>query len=344
MKYFRLLVLPLTLQYSFLIFFRNKLYDLKFLKITQVSKPVISIGNISTGGTGKTPFVIYAAEYFLKKNKRVAIISRGYKRESKDLLIVYDGNKLLCDTDTCGDELFMLTEHLKESYDNFFVAACEDRVKAAKAMIDKFSPDVILLDDGFQHRKLFRNLDVVMIDAPDILKNNFTNSFLLPTGNLREPYESLKRGDVILQNNKSSSLPTIEKIRKYEKEIVKINYEAVSLTNHVNETLNTNGHDAIVFSGIASVDSFYKLLPKFNINEKEKIKFKDHHQYEKKDIDYLISKYKSGCIFVTTEKDFVKIKKYKDFIKNYSVYYLKIKINIIENRKLLEDKFEQVLN
>ena len=343
-KFFRLLLLPFTLQYSILVFFRNKLYDLKIFKTTQVSKPVISIGNISTGGTGKTPFVIYAAEFFLNKNNSVALISRGYKRESKDLLIVYNGNKLLCDTNTCGDELFMLTEHLKASYDNFFVAACEDRVKAANIMIDKYSPDVILLDDGFQHRKLFRNLDVVIIDAPDILKNNFENSFLLPAGNLREPYEALKRCDVILQNNKSSSLPAIDRIRKYEKDIAKINYEVASLVNHVGETLDTNGYDAIVFSGIASADSFYELLLKFNINIKKKIKFKNHHRYEKKDIDYLISKHKSGCIFVTTEKDFVKIKEHKDFIKNYSVYYLKIKINITENRKLLEDKLEQVIN
>jgi len=258
--------------------------------------------------------------------------------------MVYNGNKLLCDAHTCGDELFMLTEHLKESYDNFFVAACENRVKAANVMIDKYSPDVILLDDGFQHRKLFRNLDIVMIDAPGILKNNFENAFLLPTGNLREPYESLKRCDIIMQNNKSSSLPTIERIKKYEKDIVKTNYEAVCLTNHVSETLDTIGNDTIVFSGIASADSFYELLPKLNINVKEKIKFKDHYRYEKKDIDYLISKHKSGCIFITTEKDFVKIKEYKYFIKNYSVYYLKIKINITENQKLLEDKLEQVVN
>jgi tetraacyldisaccharide 4'-kinase len=343
-KYFRLLLLPLSLHYALHICIKNKLYDLGFLKSIRVSKPLISIGNISTGGTGKTPFVIYLAEYFLKKQKSVAIISRGYKRDSKDLLLVYDGKKTLCSVKECGDELFMATEKIKLVYKNFFVAACNDRVKAAEMLIKNYSPDVILLDDGFQHRRISRDLDIVLIDAQDFHKNKIVNSVLLPCGNLRESFGALKRSDIVIQNNKTSSYPAIAKIKKFKKEIVTINYKVDALVNHPDELLKTEKDNAVAFSGIANTDSFYDLLSDLNINIKEKIKFKDHQKYTLKDINFILSKFKSDYILITTEKDFVKIKEFEEFINNYPVYYLKLNINILENSDILEKRLEQIIN
>ena len=310
----------------------------------RVSKPVISIGNISTGGTGKTPFVIYLAKYFLKKQKSVAIISRGYKRDSKDFLLVYDGNKTLCSVKECGDELYMTTEKIKRNFKTFFVAACNDRVKAAEMLIKNYSPDVVLLDDGFQHRRISRDLDIVLIDAQDLHKNKIVNSVLLPCGNLRESFDTLKRCDIVIQNNKTSSYQTITKIRKSKKEIVKINYKGDALVNHLGKSLKTEKNNAIVFSGIANTDSFYDLLSDLTINVKEKIKFKDHQKYTSEDINFILSKFKSDYILITTEKDFVKIEEFEEFINNYPVYYLKLNINLSENSDLLEKRLEQILN
>jgi len=343
-KYFRLLLLPLSLFYALYNCIKNKLYDLGYLKSVRVSKPVISLGNISTGGTGKTPFVIHLAEYFLKKQKSVAIISRGYKRDSKDLLLVYNGNKMLCSVKECGDELYMAAETIKHSYKNFFVAACNDRVKAAEMLIKDFSPDVILLDDGFQHRRIARDLDIVLIDAQDYYNNKISNSLFLPGGNLRESFRALKRSDIVIQNNKTSSYPALAKIKKFNKEIVTINYNGNALFNHSGELLNTEKNNTIVFSGIANTDSFYDLLSDLNININEKIKLKDHQKYTIKDINFILSKYKSDYIFVTTEKDFVKIKEFKEFINNYPVYYLKLNINISDNSDILEKRLEQFIN
>lgn len=343
-KYLRLLLLPLSLLYALHICIKNKLYDRGYLKSKRVSKPVISIGNISTGGTGKTPFVIYLAEYFLKKQKSVAIISRGYKRDSKNFLLVYDGNKTLCSVNECGDELFMATEKIKLNYNNFFVAACNDRVEAAEILIEKYSPDVVLLDDGFQHRKLSKNLDIVLLDAQDYHKNKVDNSVLIPCGNLRESFGSLKRCDIVIQNNKTSSYPAIAKIKNNKKEIITINYKGDVLVNHTGKLLKTEKNDAVVFTGIANTDSFYDLITDLNINIKEKIRFKDHKKYSSKDINFILSKFKSDYILITTEKDFVKIKEYEEFINNYPLYYLKLSINLSENSDILKNRLEQIVN
>jgi len=343
-KYLRLLLLPLSLLYALHICIKNKLYDLGYLKSIQVSKPVISIGNISTGGTGKTPFVIYLAEYFLKKQKSVAIVSRGYKRDSKDLLLVYDGNKTLCSVKECGDELYMTTEKIKLDYKNFFVAACNDRVKAAEMLIKNYSPDVVLLDDSFQHRRISRNLDIVLIDAQDFHKNKIVNSVLLPCGNLRESFGALKRCDVVIQNNKTSSHLILAKIKKFKKEIIAMNYKGDALVNYSGELLKTKKKDAVVFSGIANTESFYDLLSNLNINIKEKIKFIDHQKYTNKDINFILSKFKSDYILITTEKDFVKIKEFEEFINNYPVYFLKLSIILLENSDILEKRLDQIIN
>ena len=125
--------------YSVIIFIRNKLYDFEILKSHKISKPVISIGNITTGGTGKTPLTIIISEYYLSKGKKVGIISRGYGRKSKDIVVVCDGDKIIQDTEIAGDELILISNHLIKKYKSGFSAAAGiDRVKAAEILISKF--------------------------------------------------------------------------------------------------------------------------------------------------------------------------------------------------------------
>ncbi|MEO8447661.1 MAG: tetraacyldisaccharide 4'-kinase [bacterium] len=343
MSYLRIILLPFSAIYSFIIFIRNKLYDRGMLRSHKVGKPVISIGNITTGGTGKTPVTIFAAEYFLQRGKRVGIISRGYKRTTNDTVMVYDGVKILADTESAGDELILITNRLLKEYaGRFFVAADTDRIRAAEIIIKKFDPDLIILDDAFQNRRIKRDLDIVIIDAKDYNENRLQNIFTLPGGNLRESLSNLNRADVIIQNNKSTDHNTILFAVSKNIPIVTIRYKTEYFMDNKNSILKHQNKTAIVFSGLANEGSFIELIGQSGITIGEKVKFVDHHDYSEKDIKFLTDKYSDGKIFITTEKDFVKLNKYSDFINKYPVYYLKIKIEITKNENAMYDKLNRI--
>ena len=173
----KILLIPFALIYYIIIFIRNKFYDFGLLKTYSTGVPVISVGNISTGGTGKTPMVIFLTTLLLNADKKIAIISRGYKRKTKNNLIVFDGHSILCKPDECGDEVYMIAENFKNQKD-IIIAVGNDKYETAKYIISRFKPDVIILDDAFQHRKIARNLDLVLLDMNDINKNKFSNSFI----------------------------------------------------------------------------------------------------------------------------------------------------------------------
>ncbi len=172
----RIFLLPVSALYSIIIYVRNKFYDKGFLKSEKILKPVISIGNVSTGGTGKTPFTIFIAQYFLRKGKKVGIVSRGHNRKSTDMVVVCDGEIINDDIRKSGDELILISNELIKYYKgDFFVAAGTNRVETSNFLINKFNPDIILLDDAFQHRKIQRDLDIVLIDTEDFNENKFLN-------------------------------------------------------------------------------------------------------------------------------------------------------------------------
>jgi tetraacyldisaccharide 4'-kinase len=334
--------------YSSIIFLRNKLYDAGIFRSVKVSIPVISIGNISTGGTGKTPLTILTARHFLEKNLRVGIVSRGYKRKSDEVEIVFDGIKINKDLNKTGDELLMMANELSEEYrGRVFIAAGADRVKVSELIINNFGTDLIILDDGFQHRKIYRNSDIVILDAADISKNKFSNLFTLPSGNLRESMSGLKRADIIIQNYKAGDTELPVEFRNPENNIFRIRYKTeyiMDVKNSILNTQETKDISAVVFSGIANDDSFLKLISDESIKIKSRIKFSDHYEYKNKDIEFLKSRYTEGCVYITTEKDFVKIKEFTEFVSTHRVYYLKMKIDFEENAglffKILEDNIK----
>ena len=327
-NYIRLLLIPFSIIYGIATVLRNFLYNLNLLKVTRVDVPVIAIGNISTGGTGKSPFVIFLAEYFLAHNKKVSIISRGYKSNNNKITIVSDGNKMLCNIDECGDEPFMIAESLMNYRKDFSVIAYKNRIKASKFAIEKFKPDVIILDDTFQHRKIFRDLDIVIIDSYEFLHNKMMNMLLLPAGNLREIYNGLKRADIIIQNNKFNKLNELSKFTKYNRNRLQACYEIVGFLNKNSEKVDIKNKSIIAFAGIAKPDSFFNILEHNNYILKDKITFADHHNYSDNDYKKIIHNYSENDIFVTTEKDFVKIKMNTDFISKYDIYFLKIRLKL----------------
>lgn len=340
----KIILLPFSLVYEFLIYLRNKCYESGIFKKEKISVPVISIGNITTGGTGKTPFTVFLSEYFLKIGKKVGVVSRGYGRKSDETIIVCDGVNINDDTDQSGDELILISNELVKKYrGRFFSAAGSNRSVTSNLLISKFNPDIIILDDAFQNRKIDRDLDIVMVDSADLIQNKFRNKFTLPSGNLRESFSNLKRAGIVIQNNKSSEMKLLPELREFAGKTTGIEYKTEYFIDFKNSILEERDKPAILFSGIANNDSFISMVKKTGINVSEIIKFPDHHNYSGNDIAMLKKKNSGEKIFITTEKDFIKIKKFKEFTEDFSVYFLKINIEVTANGKLLFDKLDSLI-
>jgi len=166
----------------------NALYRRGTFKTHSVGAPVISVGNLTTGGTGKTPLVEYIAGELATAGRRVCVLTRGYRRESSGRVLVSDGLSLLADVNQAGDEAFLLAEKLKG---RAAVVCDADRVAAARWSIENLNSDAFVLDDGFQHQRIARNLNILTIDAT----NPWGNGWLLPAGILREPRQALSRAN-----------------------------------------------------------------------------------------------------------------------------------------------------
>ena len=317
--------------YGFIVFLRNKLFDLNILKSKKVDGvKVICIGNIVAGGTGKTPAVQYFVNEYLKKNMKVGILSRGYKGKRKtDLLLVRDEKKIYCTSKESGDEAFFHAENFKVP-----VVVSKDRYKGAKFLKENCSVEVIIMDDGFQHRKLLKDENIVLIDAT----NPFGNGKYLPKGRLRESIDALNRADeiIITKSNyvkKNEILKILEKIKKYRKEIFfasfesdyfyKLNFENDEKFGKINSENNKNfenkknkiskniikNKNILIFSSIANPAIFYKTIKNLAPKNVDEIKFSDHHLYSFEDFAEIEKKSKNYDFIVTTEKDAVKIDK-----------------------------------
>lgn len=340
----RIILIPFSLIYSALMYIRNKLYDMGIFRIHKISKPVISVGNITTGGTGKTPLVILIADYFLNKGMKTGIISRGYKRKSHSPVLVSDGITINENAEETGDELLLIAgELIKNHSGKFFIAADSDRVRAAEYLIKNFDPDIIILDDGFQNRRIKRDLDIVLIDHKSYTKNRFLHSFTLPAGILRESMNNLKRADLIIQNNKSDDARLLPTLKNYSKDILTMRYKSEYFMDYKNSILKKEDTGAVLFSGIADDDSFIQMVKSRGIKIRETMKFSDHHVYTEAEIGFLKNRYSEDIIFITTEKDFVKIKLFKDFVNNYPVYFLKMKAEPDINSDTLYNKLDTLL-
>ncbi len=333
-NFLRILLLPISLIYLSAISLRNFFYDKGIFKSHKISKPVISIGNISTGGTGKSPFTVFLTEYFIHNNIIPAVISRGYKGKSKNIEIVFDGSEITSEHEKCGDEPLMIANILSLCKKKFFVAKGSDRVKTAEFVIDKFNPDVLILDDAYQHRKIKRDLDIVLIDAEEFIDDRFLHSVVLPAGNLRE--YNMRRANIIIQNNKFKNFEKIDKLEKFTGEVFMLSYKVAGFFDLNNISYEIDGKDVRAFAGIAKPQPFFDELKKYNCNIIDAILFRDHHNYTIKDILKIKSKATKDNIFITTEKDFIKIKCFHDFLKYFNVLFMKIELNLENSDKFFE--------
>ena len=327
LKYLFWLGLPLSPIYTGLMKLRNYGYDKGFFKSNELNCPVISIGNVVMGGTGKTPHVIATASFLKKLGKKPAIISRGYGGTHKDgTLIVHDGSNLLVSADIAGDEPVMMAETLG----NVPVLVNKNRYKAGVKALKNFDVDIILLDDGFQHRALKRDIDIVLLNT----KAPFGNGRVFPGGELREDLSSIKRADMLiltkangLKDDEKNQLKAMLLKRWPEKPVFFSENRFTSLLGLDNKKINiTSLKNAKVygFCGIAQPETFFQALKQMGANILGQKVFSDHHKYSVNDILNLLEQSrKLGCDFVvTTQKDGVKIRDMNLDLKDMEIFQL----------------------
>ncbi len=301
-------MLPLFLIYLLIVTVRNYLYDVKLFKSIKLPCKIISVGNISVGGTGKTPVVIAIAKFLQQQNKSVAILSRGYGRKTIGTQLVTDGKINSAKWEIVGDEPTLMAKYLSD----IPIVVDENRIRGGKYLINKFHPEIIILDDGFQHRKLFRDIDIVLVNSNISKFNNRIFSF----GNFRESWKSLKRAHLIFltkgdfvapSKNLQAKLNTLG-LPLFKTNIIPASYFLDNKNNKL-EAGYFNGKTAVLFSGIGDPESFTKTIQNLNIKILDSINFKDHKHYSKSDIERINNKYitTGADVIITTEKDFLKI-------------------------------------
>lgn len=299
---------------------KNILYDNNILKPKKVDAYVISIGNITTGGVGKTPVVSEIAKYLIGKGKSVAIVSRGYggKLSNKNINLISDGKQIFYNAQMAGDEPYWLAEHTKGTV----VVTSKNRYLASKYAIENFGVKYIILDDGFQHRKLYRDLDIVLTDSV----TNFGNEKLLPRGPLREGFEAFKRIDRLVVVSKSIDHTRADKLAKIMQKKLNIQTFVCKTEPDIVYNIKTNemfdkSLEATAICAIGQPEKFYDFLQDYNL--KDKVTFDDHHIYFENEIP-------QGNI-ITTEKDAVKM---LNFNRN-DIYALKLK-TVVDVENLLK--------
>ncbi len=299
---------PLSFVYDIATNVRNKLYENDLFASQKLSAKVVSVGNITVGGTGKTPLVAKVAKILAEQGEKVCILTRGYGRENSDKrILVSDGEKVLTDVKNAGDEPFELAENLLGIAS---VLADKNRYLAGNWAIEKLGITAFVLDDGFQHRQLFRNLDIVCVDAT----NPFGNGKLLPAGILRESLTNLKRADAIvitrtnLLENQESDLETlISKIKVFSNCPIFVSRNRISLDSPIQIL------DSFAFCGLGNPDNFYAQLRQDNFQIVATKTFHDHYAYTQSDVNEIenLATEKKAKVLLTTAKDGVKLRDLK---------------------------------
>lgn len=304
--------------YQAAISIRNSMYRRRVFESHDLGAFTISVGNITTGGTGKTPLVAHVAEILAANGKKVCILTRGYGRQDpKRRVLVSDGQSVLVDAETGGDEPVELAAKL---LGKAIVIADADRVSAGEWARRKFGVTAFVLDDGFQHRKVRRDLDIVCVDATQPL----FDAKLLPAGRLREPVGSLERADAIVIT-RSDQVPEIDELKSRLATITTQPKVFVSQTTikQIRSLESTSVFDvsqhALAFCGLGNPEAFFSQLRTHGVMLAGERAFRDHHTYSQNDITEIerLAKGLNAVSLITTAKDAVKLRDLKFEIPCY---------------------------
>jgi len=335
----RLTLLPLSWLYLLIVKTRNFFYERGIFNSKRLPCSVISIGNIVAGGTGKTPAAIAIAEKLKGYGMRVAVISRGYRgKVRKKCAFVSDGEKMLLSPEEAGDEAYLLARSLPK----IPVVIGKDRFLAGFEAVKRWQVDVIILDDGFQHRELARDLDIVTVDA----SKSYGTNMLLPSGTLREPKSSLKRADLILLTRVDQT-GDVERVRDQLKKYAPTTPIAESI--HAPRSLRRIGSqsptdlsflankDVLAVCGIAHPESFLKTLQSLNVKSVELMDFFDHNDYTPADLELISQAALKTDLVVTTEKDEQKLLA----LSGIHIFVLSVSLEFLKGEKSLEKLLSQ---
>ncbi|HRE41649.1 MAG TPA: tetraacyldisaccharide 4'-kinase [Ignavibacteria bacterium] len=327
MKNLRIILFPFSFLYWLIILFRKLLYNAGFLSKYHSNKKIISIGNINTGGTGKTPFTIFVSKYFLSQGKTIGILSRGYGRKEKGFNIVYN-NGLAGDITNSGDELIMIAYNLEKEFKKKIIIIADDNKKNGIKYLEKENVDLIILDDGFQSDYINKDLEIVLIDTEEMISNRIQDNLLLPAGNLRVPKSYLKNADIIIQNNKSKNYSSLKS------EYVVCEYISENIYDYNNKIIDLKDKKVIAVSAIAKPNSFLNSINRIGIIPIKSINYKDHFDYSKIQLNELLNKFNPEFI-ITTEKDMVKIIEIISEEEKNKFCYLKLELKVSINEDIL---------
>ena len=307
--------------YQYVMVARNALYDARVLRTHRLPCAVISVGNLTVGGTGKTPLTIYLAGLILELGYRPVILSRGYKgRSEKEGAVVSDGRSILSDVRHAGDEPFLMAGLLQ----NVPVVIGSDRVRMGHIVIRQFDPDVIVLDDAFQHRRLYRDIDFLLMDE----RAPLGNAFMLPRGPLREPARALQRSHAIVltrcQPKPADGWRQVAELAKprplfrafHEPRMrgilpAGLGPESKNLIEtHAAAAETVAGRRIVAFAGLACNATFWDTIGQLDGTLAYKLSFDDHHPYDMKDMQHICAMaHQYGDCLATTDKDFMRLPK-----------------------------------
>lgn len=320
----------LAVPYRLAVDLRNRAYDLGMLNTERIPVPVVSLGNLTTGGTGKTPVAAALALRLLQEGLKPAIVSRGYR----------------ADPSGKNDEALVLESLVPDAVQ----IRNPDRVEGARRAIEA-GANVILLDDGFQHRRLHRDFNLLLIDA----LNPFGYDKLLPRGLLRESVRGVRRADLILLTR--ADLATAEQLSEIalrlkspgrQVPVVKVSFLPDRLVNNSGETIplaDLSRQRTLAFCGIGNPEGFWRTLIESNasLSESQRLRFPDHHHYSQQDLDRIVrSAHDCGAEFlITTLKDLVKIQ--RDDIQGIPLYALGLEIQFNEGGELWQALVDRII-
>lgn len=337
MQFFKSLFLaPLSWAWELVYFYRRAFYDYGIFRQRSFQVPIISIGNLTFGGTGKTPFTLWLSQYLDTKNKKVMILMRGYKGKLENSSGLISAGKLMTpDPVDYGDEALLFARRLK----NATVVVGKKRSENLSFYFPKVEPDVVLLDDGHQHIKIKRKLNIVLFDATMPL----SRYKVAPLGYMREGFQGLKDADLVVVGKADiAGEQKVNSLKKFLQPHLPVGIEFAEVGFRPNGFYNSaydlvlpveqiRGRKVICVAGVANPHSFFKLLEELGAEVIVMEAFPDHHYFKPDEINALLSYAKNeDALLVTTEKDMVRIRK---IVEDDTIVFLEVDIFFLKGEE-----------
>lgn len=345
-------LMPIAWLYGLVLTIRNMAYDHGWKKQHPVSVPVISVGNITAGGTGKTPMAEFLLGKLLEMGHTPSYLSRGYGRETSGFFIVDPENG---DAKKYGDEAFQVANRFPQ----LTVAVCENRVEGANRLLEDRRIDFLVLDDAFQHRRIQRDIDLVMVDCT----RPPTKDFILPAGRLREKLSGLNRANVFVFSKfqDASKIKAIQdemkvrwpKAKQMVMDFKPLSYHHFLHSDQACDLDDLEGLPVIAFSGIGNNGHFSKTLSDLGLNVMQFFPFPDHYAYQKGDMEKILRAFEAQkeikgklppALILTTEKDFFRLKKapWMAGFENSALAFVKIGMEVRSGWEQIEQELKEI--